>query len=37
MLHDQKWISTTSEILWNIKEKDILSVSPKKWLNFVEL
>lgn len=37
MLHDQKWISTTSEILWNIKEKDILSASPKKWLNFVEL
>ena len=32
MLHDQKWISTTSEILWNIKEKDILSASPKKWL-----
>ena len=37
MLHDQKWISTTSEILWNIREKDILSASPKKWLNFVEL
>lgn len=33
MLHDQKWISTTSEILWNIREKDILSASPKKWFH----
>lgn len=31
MLHDQKWISTTSEILWNIKEKDILTVIVKDY------